>query len=85
MKTASPRAAELIGVRLRALREKKGVTQVTLAERSGVQQSHISSIENGVMLPSFITILRIAAALPCKVSDLTSVFDKEDLSKLLPK
>ena len=37
------------------------------------------------MLPTLVTLIRIAAALPCKVSDLTSVFDKEDLTKLLPK
>jgi DNA-binding Xre family transcriptional regulator len=37
------------------------------------------------MLPNLVTLFRIAAALPCKVSDLVSVFDKEDLSKLLPK
>lgn len=85
MKSAAPRAAELIGERLRVLREKKGVTQVALAERSGVRQSHISAIETGVMLPNLVTLLRIAAALPCKVSELTSVFDKEDIAKLIPK
>lgn len=85
MKSAAPRAAQLIGARLRMLREKKVVTQVALAERSGVRQSHISAIETGVMLPNLVTLLRFAAALPCKVSDLTSVFDKEDVSKLLPK
>jgi transcriptional regulator with XRE-family HTH domain len=85
MKTASPRAAELIGARLRVLREKGGVTQVALAERSGVRQSHISAIETGAMLPSLITIMRVAAALPCKVSDLTAALDKEDLASLLPK
>lgn len=85
MKTSAPRAAELIGERLRTLREKKNVTQVELAERSGVRQSHISAIETGAMLPNIVTLIRIAAALPCKVSELISVFDKEDLSKLLPK
>ena len=74
-----------MGQRLRALRQKKDVTQVELAERSGLPQSHISEIENGVMLPNLVTLFRIADALPCKVSDLVSVFDKEDLSKLLPK
>ena len=85
MKTSAPRAAELIGERLRTLREKREVTQVELAERTGLRQSHISDVERGVILPNLVTLLRIAAALPCKVSDLTSVFDKEDISKLLPK
>lgn len=85
MKTSAPRAAELIGERLRALREKSGVTQVVLAERTGLRQSHISDIERGSTLPNLVTLLRIADALPCKVSDLVSVFDKEDLSNLIPK
>lgn len=84
--TGTPtRAAALLGERLRALREKKDVTQIALAERSGVRQSHISAIETGAMLPNLVTLFRIAGALPCKVSDLISVFDKEDLTKLLPK
>jgi transcriptional regulator with XRE-family HTH domain len=85
MKTSAPRAAELIGERLRSLREKNEVTQVVLAERTGLRQSHISDLERGVILPNLVTLMRIAVALPCKFSDLTSVFDKEDLSSLLPK
>lgn len=37
------------------------------------------------MLPNLVTLLRIVAALPCKVSELTSVFDKEDIGSLIPK
>lgn len=85
MTGTTTRAAALLGERLRTLREKKDVTQVALAERSGVRQSHISAIENGTMLPTLATLIRIAAALPCKISELVSVFDKEDLSKLMPK
>lgn len=85
MTGSTTRAAALLGERLRTMREKQAVTQVALAERSGVRQSHISAIETGAMLPNLVTLFRIAAALPCKVSDLVSVFDKEDLSKLLPK
>jgi transcriptional regulator with XRE-family HTH domain len=85
VKDATTRAGELLGEHLRALRQRKDVTQVVLAERAGLPQSHISEIERGIMLPNLVTLLRIAAALPCKVSDLTSVFDKEDVSKLVPK
>ena len=85
MKDVTTRAGELLGERLRVLRQKKRVTQVTLAEGAGLPQSHISEIERGVMLPNLVTLLRIAAALPCKVSELTSVFDKEDIAKLIPK
>ena len=85
VKVKSTRAAELLGERIRHLREKKDVTQVALAERSGVRQGHLSDIERGVMLPNLVTLFRIAAALPCKVSDLTSVFDKEKVASLIPK
>jgi len=78
-------AGTLFGERLRELRKKRGVTQVTLAELSGIPQNHISSIERGTKVPNLITLLRLAHALECKVSALVSVFDKEDIAKLLPK
>jgi len=78
-------AGELLGRRLRDLRQERDVTQVALAERAGLPQSHISEMERGVMLPNLLTILRLAAALPCKVTDLTSVFDEVNPGSLLPK
>jgi len=79
------RAAELLGSRIREVRKKRGLTQVVLAESSGIPQSHMSSIERGAMLPNLVTLGRLAAALGCKVSALVGVFDKEDLAKLFPK
>lgn len=79
------RAGELFGARLRELRNKRGLTQVELAELTGVPQNHISTIERGAKLPTIGTLIRFAFALECKVSALVSVFDKEDLAKLLPK
>ena len=85
MKHSSTRAGELIGDRVRGLREQRHVTQAVVAERTGLRQSHISDLERGVLLPNLLTLMRIAAALDCKVSDITSALDKEDLSTLLPK
>ena len=79
------RAAELLGTRIREMRKKRRLTQVMLAETSGLPQSHMSSIERGAMLPNLVTLFRLAAALNCKVSALVSVFDKEDPATLLPK
>lgn len=78
-------AAELLGTRIREMRKKRRLTQVMLAETSGIPQSHMSSIERGAMLPNLVTLFRLAAALGCKVSSLVSVFDKEDPATLLPK
>jgi transcriptional regulator with XRE-family HTH domain len=79
------RAAGLLGSRIREVRKQRNLTQVMLAESSGIPQSHMSSIERGAMLPNLVTLGRLATALGCKVSMLVSVFDKEDLSKLFPK
>lgn len=58
---------------LRILRLTYGISQKELSERTGLSQSYISQIENGVRIPSYRTMLRIAAAL------------KEDVSKILPE
>ena len=78
-------AAELLGTRIREMRKKRRLTQVMLAETSGIPQSHMSSIERGAMLPNLVTLFRLAAALDCRVSALVSVFDKEDPETMIPK
>lgn len=78
-------AGELLGERVRELRQKRGLTQVDLGERLSLPQSRVSEIEKGSRVPNLETILRLALALDCKVSVLMGVFDKEDLAKLLPK
>lgn len=83
--TEVTRAGALFGERLRELRTKRGLTQVALAEMTGIPQNHISTIERGAKLPTLGTLIRFAAALECKVSALVRVFDKEDLETLLSK
>jgi hypothetical protein len=41
-----------------------------------------SDIELGFKLPNLLTVVRLALALECKVAELTSVFDKTNLSPL---
>ena len=83
--TQTTEAGELFGKRLRHLREKSGLTQGAVADAMGVPQTHVSAMERGLMLPNLLTVIRLAAALDCKVSALTSVFDKTDLSSILTK
>jgi transcriptional regulator with XRE-family HTH domain len=80
-----PTAGRVFGEHLRELRQKRGLTQVDLAERCGFPQARISELERGGRTPNLVTIIRLALALECKVSALVSVFDKEDLAKLVPK
>lgn len=84
--TVRPTAAgELFGDRLRELRSKRGLTQQALADLVGIPQTHVSAMERGVKLPTLLTVLRLAAALGCKVGALVSVFDKGDVRSILPK
>ncbi len=77
-------AGELFGKRMRDIRIKRGLAQQAVAERAGIAQTHVSDIELGFKLPNLLTVVRLAIALECKVVELTSVFDKTDLSSLLP-
>lgn len=56
-------AAYSLAVQVVELREKRGLTQMELAARSGVNQADISRIERGSAFPNEKTLLRIAEAL----------------------
>jgi transcriptional regulator with XRE-family HTH domain len=55
--------AELVGNRIRDLRESAGLTQTQLAQRAELPQSHISRLENAESSPSERTLRKIAKAL----------------------
>lgn len=78
-------AGELFGARLREVRLKRGLSQQELAELVGIPQPHVSAMESGVKFPNLLTVLRLAVALECKVTELVRVFDKPDLHSILPK
>lgn len=52
-----------IGVRIYNLRKLKGYTQQELADRAGIQRTHLGRIENGKYAVTFETIQAIAEAL----------------------
>lgn len=54
---------ENIGVRIRQLREARGMTQSQLQARSGVSRSYLSRIESGQMTPSLGTLEKVAESL----------------------
>ena len=76
---------EVFGRRLRELRQKYGVTQQQLSVATGLTEGYISNMERGLKVPSLTTILRLAVALGCKVTELVSIFDKTDVPSLLPE
>jgi len=76
-------AGKIFGQRLRELREKRHLSQRELRDAVGIPYTHLSSLERGLLMPTLLTMIRLAAALECKVSALTSAFDKADLQALL--
>jgi transcriptional regulator with XRE-family HTH domain len=78
-------AGELFGQRMRDVRQRRGLTQTELSDRSGFTQARLSELESGARMPNLLTILRLAVALDCKVMDLVGAFDKTDLPSILPK
>ena len=79
------RVAQVFGERLRELRDKRGESTRSLAEIAGMSYTYVNDLERGIKAPSLPTIVRLAAALRCKVTDLVDVFNKHDLEKLIPK
>lgn len=62
--------AEIFGLNLRSLRERRGLTQEQLADRLGKRQSTISNMEAGISgLPKSITLRDLARVLSCSMED----------------
>lgn len=58
------------GMRIRDLRKARGLTQPTLAERSGVAEKYLSDIERGKVNVSLTIMSRLAAGLGVPVKEL---------------
>ena len=68
--------AQHVGGRIREHRERAKLTQVELAERSGLPQSHISRLENGEHSATNMTLEKIAKALGIGIKDLDPCIDE---------
>jgi DNA-binding XRE family transcriptional regulator len=58
-----------VGKRVRKLRKKASMSQSELADKAGLDQSHISRIENAEYSPTHMTLEKIADALGVPVDD----------------
>lgn len=63
--------------RLKSARKKAGITQAELAERTGISQVMVSSIETGVREGSLVTLAKFARVLGVPVSYLTGEVHEE--------
>ncbi|MEM0503667.1 MAG: XRE family transcriptional regulator, partial [Archaeoglobaceae archaeon] len=64
--------AEIVGKRVRSLRERVGLTLHQLAERAGMSASNLSEIETGRYAPRLETLVRLANALSVPLDALIS-------------
>ena len=61
---------ERMATRLRLLRERRGLTQEQLAEKSGVSRTYLARLETGRQDPTLSTLEKLAKALGVKVGRL---------------
>jgi len=64
--------------RIRALRERRGLTQEDFAARCGISVSFASLLERGERSPSYETLLQVAAALGLPLSELFRQEEEDD-------
>ncbi|MCE9673430.1 helix-turn-helix domain-containing protein [Myxococcus stipitatus] len=64
--------------RIRALRERRGLTQEDFAARCGISVSFASLLERGERSPSYETLLQVAAALALPLWELLRLDDVDD-------
>ncbi len=61
---------------IRDIREARGLTQIQLAERSGLKQATISDLETGkIKSPSVETAMRVARALEVNLDEIFPLQD----------
>lgn len=59
-----------LGLNLKKIRTKKGISQGDIAKELGVSRGFISTIENGKTNPTLATIVKLAKAVGASVNDL---------------
>lgn len=60
------------GLAIRDLRAERGISQEALAHAADLDRTYVSGIERGLRNPSLTNLLKIAAALDVKVSELAA-------------
>jgi XRE family transcriptional regulator, regulator of sulfur utilization len=74
----SARPQPAIGTTIRALREKRGMTQETLASDAKTTLSTLSVIERGLANPTWATVRDIATALGISIGELAKLSEKHE-------
>ncbi|WP_165452259.1 helix-turn-helix domain-containing protein [Paenibacillus thalictri] len=62
--------AVLVGEKIRALRQSRGLSQEKLAFKSGLNTSYLGQVERGEKSPTIVTLDKIATALDTRLDEL---------------
>jgi transcriptional regulator with XRE-family HTH domain len=74
---------EQVGLRLRAVRKEKGLSQRELAKRAGVTNSTISLIEQDKVSPSVSSLKKVLDGFPMTMADFFTIGLNEDNEKVV--
>jgi len=70
--TPKPAVNNTVGDRLKAIRERHGLSQRELSRRAEITNGTLSNIENGKVSPSILSLERILAAFPMSLQEFFS-------------
>jgi transcriptional regulator with XRE-family HTH domain len=73
----------LFAVRLRELRQSRGMTQAELARQAHITTSYVTRLESGAVAPGIDLVERLAKALATTISDLLPTTASPDTLELL--
>lgn len=68
-------------MRLKELREKKGISQLKLAMDLSMNQNSISRYENGVRQADYLTLIKLANYFDVSVDYLLEITDNPEINK----
>lgn len=72
-----------IGITIKKLRNRMGMTQVVFANKAGITQTYLSQIESGAKIPNLSTLSEIATTLSIPVEVL--IYFSLDVDSIDPK
>lgn len=81
----SERPQPALGEAVRQLREKRGMTQETVAREAGITTATLSLIERGQANPTWDTVKKIAHGLDVSMGELGKLVDELDGKDQVPR